>query len=201
MARTGRRILIAPAVGAGRREGRRQGSRAAGHRGQCSPEAPNHQATDRPAPGCGLFSCSDAQSVTSSNGNLVVPPLTAAGNKKFSRNWNLSTKTVKVLERSMAEPPDHRPVSGGCTEFEVPSARAARNLMNSFRPAAQEFRSVRPEHGDAFLLRHDRVVEAIMRQTLMALDACVAERSILVTAEGEDSLVHPLGIEHLQAHQ
>ena len=40
-----------------------------------------------------------------------------------------------------------------------------------------------------------------MGQPLVALDAGVAQRSVLVAAEGEDGLVHLLGVEHLEPHE
>ena len=40
-----------------------------------------------------------------------------------------------------------------------------------------------------------------MGQPLVALDAGVAQRGILVAAEGEHGLVHLLGVEHLEAHE
>ena len=45
------------------------------------------------------------------------------------------------------------------------------------------------------------VVEAVMTELLMAVDAGVGERSIFVAAEGEYGLVHLLRIEHLESHK
>jgi hypothetical protein len=55
--------------------------------------------------------------------------------------------------------------------------------------------------GCASLPRHDGVVESVMSKPRMALDAGVAERRVLVAAEGEDSLVHLLGIKHPEPHE
>ena len=49
--------------------------------------------------------------------------------------------------------------------------------------------------------RHHGVVEPVVGQALVALDASVAERGVFVAAEREDSLVHLLGVEHLQADE
>ncbi len=40
-----------------------------------------------------------------------------------------------------------------------------------------------------------------MGQALVALDSRVAERGVFVATEGEDGLVHLLGIEHLEADE
>ena len=51
------------------------------------------------------------------------------------------------------------------------------------------------------LPRHHGVVEPVVGEALVALDARVAERGVFVAAEGEHGLVHLLGVEHLQAHE
>ena len=48
------------------------------------------------------------------------------------------------------------------------------------------------------LFRHHRVIKAVVRQSIMTLEACVAQRSILVTPKSEYRLIHLLGIENLQ---
>lgn len=50
-------------------------------------------------------------------------------------------------------------------------------------------------------LRHYGIVEPIVRQPLMALDARVAQRGVLVAAEGKHRGVHVLGVEYAQADQ
>src|SRR4051812_39283103 len=50
-----------------------------------------------------------------------------------------------------------------------------------------------------FLPRYHGVVEPIVGQTVVALDTRVAKRGVFVPAEGENGLVHLLGVEHLEA--
>src|SRR5437588_4778226 len=51
------------------------------------------------------------------------------------------------------------------------------------------------------LPRNYGVIEPIVGQSLVTLDSRIAERGVFVPAEGEDSLVHLLGIKDLQAHE
>ena len=51
------------------------------------------------------------------------------------------------------------------------------------------------------LPRHHGVVKSIVRKTLVAFDSSVAERGVFITAESEYSLIHLLGVEHLEADQ
>lgn len=48
------------------------------------------------------------------------------------------------------------------------------------------------------LPRHHRVIKSVVRKTLMAFKTRIAQRSILVTPEGEHRLIHLFGIENLQ---
>ncbi len=48
---------------------------------------------------------------------------------------------------------------------------------------------------------HHRVVQAILGQPDVALDARVAERRVLVAPEGKHRLIHLLGVEHFEAYQ
>lgn len=55
--------------------------------------------------------------------------------------------------------------------------------------------------GRRFLPRHHGVVQPVMGESGVALDARVAERRVFVPPEREYRLVHLLGVEHLEAHQ
>ncbi len=45
------------------------------------------------------------------------------------------------------------------------------------------------------------VIQSVMGQTRVALDAGVPERCVFVAAERENRLVHVLGVEHLEPHE
>ena len=45
------------------------------------------------------------------------------------------------------------------------------------------------------------VVETVVGEPFMALDARVAQRGILVTPECEYGLIHLFGVEHLETHE
>lgn len=49
--------------------------------------------------------------------------------------------------------------------------------------------------------RHYRVVESVVGQALVTLNSRIAERGVFVATEGEDRLVHLLGVEHLEANE
>ena len=51
------------------------------------------------------------------------------------------------------------------------------------------------------LPRHHGIIKPVAAEALMAIDARIAERSVLVATEGEDCLIHLLGVEHLQLHE
>src|ERR1700674_4673723 len=51
------------------------------------------------------------------------------------------------------------------------------------------------------LPRYHGVIEPVVGQALVALDARIAERGVFVATEGENSLVHMLGVEHLESHE
>ena len=51
------------------------------------------------------------------------------------------------------------------------------------------------------LPRHHGVVKSVMSQVLVTLNARVTKRGVFVATEGEDGLVHLLGVEHLEADQ
>lgn len=40
-----------------------------------------------------------------------------------------------------------------------------------------------------------------MGQAIMAFDASVTQRCILVAAEGKNRLIHPFGVKHLEPHE
>src|SRR6266550_8109864 len=72
----------------------------------------------------------------------------------------------------------------GCTQRGRPSWRQARELCYCLLLPC--------DHG---------VVQAVMRQPRMTLQAGVAKRRIFVSAECENGLVHLLGVEHLELHE
>ena len=54
------------------------------------------------------------------------------------------------------------------------------------------------------MARSDRdhgVIEPVMGQALVALNARIAERGVFITPEGEHSLIHMLSVEHLEPHK
>jgi hypothetical protein len=53
----------------------------------------------------------------------------------------------------------------------------------------------------SLLLRHYCVVQPVVREPPVTLDACIAQRGVFVAAEREDGLVHVLGVEHLEPHE
>ncbi len=53
----------------------------------------------------------------------------------------------------------------------------------------------------ASLPRHHRIVEPVVGQAGVAINAGVAERRVFIPPERKDRLVHLLGVEHLEAHE
>jgi hypothetical protein len=80
----------------------------------------------------------------------------------------------------------------GCSRVDCSAGSVGRRSVSRSRQGG---------HAAALLFSHHGVVESIVCEPLVARDARVPQRGILVATERENRLVHLLSIEHLQAHE
>src|SRR5690348_13452920 len=82
-----------------------------------------------------------------------------------------------------------------------PSSPSASPLGRPRSETPGPFRGPPSRRSPHLIVRHDCVVEADVSEAVMAVDAGVGERRVLVAAEGEDGLVHLLSVEDLEPYE